>query len=271
MIDLKTRHLTKGLLAHCFIHLLVYVVLLSFYWLLFGGSILMMLLAVVLITITHFFVDYAKIKSIRRIRSTLGQTLLFVTDQMIHIFAIVVVLHFLTLEPFSMTSIYNGFVSLINGTIIWNEMERGLALGCIFILVTFGAGYFLGILLKDFTPKDDIQKDHYTIANEKTEVRTRMLPNGERESEMMTVKTEHLYRDSPQKIGRYIGMLERLMIVVLLLLQLPHGLAFIAALKSLTRFKQFDNKQFAEYYLIGTFSSSLIGLIFGVLAFAVIQ
>ncbi|MBM7094514.1 DUF3307 domain-containing protein [Bacillus sp. H-16] len=271
LIDLKRKNIIKGLLAHSFIHVNVYVVLLMVYWFIYGGSISLILLAAALIAIIHFFIDYLKIRLVSLNQATPYQAGLFVLDQVFHVISILLVLTLLGLGSFSFSGIYDGIVLFSAGAYPWETMERVVALGCIIVIGTYGAGYFLGILLKDFTPKDDIQKNHYTIANEKTEVRTRFLPNGEKESEMVSVKTEQLFKDSPQKIGRYIGMLERLLIIFLLLVQLPHGLAFLAALKSLTRFKQFDNKQFAEYYLIGTFSSSLIGIVLGVLALGVLQ
>jgi vacuolar-type H+-ATPase subunit I/STV1 len=51
-----------------------------------------------------------------------------------------------------------------------------------------------------------------------------------------------------------------------MMMDMPQGLAFLAALKTLTRFKQFEHKQFAEYYLIGTLSSAIIGILLGIVA-----
>lgn len=271
LIEFKKKNPAKGLLAHSFIHAGVAIIIIGVYWTIHGGTIGILLLGAVMIAGSHFVIDFIKMALVTKNTSTPYQTGLFLGDQALHIIAIIFILHVLGLESFSFSATYESAVQFTAGTYEWKTMDRVMALGSILIVGTYGAGYFLGILLKDYAPKDDIQKNHYTISNEKTEVRTRYLPNGEKESEMVTVKTEHLFKDSPQKIGRYIGMLERFLIIFLLLVQLPHGLAFLAALKSLTRFKQFDNKQFAEYYLIGTFSSSLIGFILGVCALAVIR
>jgi len=63
--------------------------------------------------------------------------------------------------------------------------------------------------------------------------------------------------------GTYIGMLERLLIVILVVKGAYTAIAFVGALKTLTRFKQFDEKDFAEEYLIGTMTSALFALICG--------
>ncbi|WP_171051690.1 DUF3307 domain-containing protein [Alteribacter natronophilus] len=269
LIRLKELNLLKGLAIHALIHASVYFTVLTVAWMFFGGSVLSLLFIIITVSVLHFAVDYIKIHLNYSFRSTAGQTVLFLSDQAIHIAIILgAVFYFI---PGGADAFTQQAAAIMNGTYNWHPADRAVAIISLLITGTWAAGYFLGILLQNITPKDDIQKNHYTIENERTEVRTRMLPNGERESEMVTVKTEQLYRDSPQKTGRYIGMLERLLIIVLLVLQLPHGLAFLAALKSLTRFKQFDNKQFAEYYLIGTIASSLIGLCIGMVALAVIR
>ena len=64
--------------------------------------------------------------------------------------------------------------------------------------------------------------------------------------------------------GRTIGMLERLPIVLLVVGDEWGGIGFVIAAKSLARFKEFDDRDFAEYYLIGTLTSSLFAIAVGV-------
>ncbi|MDI3312367.1 MAG: hypothetical protein QJR05_13215, partial [Thermoanaerobacterium sp.] len=144
--------------------------------------------------------------------------------------------------------------------------EKITATICVIILATYGAGYFLGILLKNIAPNTEFQEGIYRISDEKTEVKTKYENDGRKETEITTIKTEQYFHDSPTKIGQIIGMLERTLIVILMIINLPQGLAFLAALKTLTRFKQFEHKQFAEYYLIGTLSSTIIGILLGIVA-----
>jgi len=57
--------------------------------------------------------------------------------------------------------------------------------------------------------------------------------------------------------GKLIGTLERTFIYFLILLGQIGAITVIIALKSLARFKELDNKDFAEYFLIGSLLSLL--------------
>lgn len=63
--------------------------------------------------------------------------------------------------------------------------------------------------------------------------------------------------------GKYIGILERLLICVFVVYGIYHGLLLLGAMKTLARFKLFENKAFAEYYLMGTLISLIIAIICG--------
>ena len=65
--------------------------------------------------------------------------------------------------------------------------------------------------------------------------------------------------------GRYIGMLERTLMLTLVLVNALPSIAFVLAAKSLARFRELGEMKFAEYYLIGTLSSSCIAVITGLL------
>lgn len=55
--------------------------------------------------------------------------------------------------------------------------------------------------------------------------------------------------------GRVIGILERLIIFVLVLKGEYGALGFVIAAKSFARFKELDDRKFAEYFLVGTLAS----------------
>lgn len=63
------------------------------------------------------------------------------------------------------------------------------------------------------------------------------------------------------KIGSWIGILEREIMLILGLMGEYGAIGFVIAAKSLARHKQFDTPAFAEKYLIGTLLSSLMALI----------
>jgi hypothetical protein len=58
--------------------------------------------------------------------------------------------------------------------------------------------------------------------------------------------------------GRVIGALERLMTFFFVLNGAYSALGFLIAAKGMTRFKQLDDREFAEYFLIGTFLSIIL-------------
>ena len=63
------------------------------------------------------------------------------------------------------------------------------------------------------------------------------------------------------KIGSWIGILEREIMLILGLFGEYSAIGFVIAAKSLARHKQFDDAAFAERYLVGTLLSSLIALL----------
>lgn len=64
----------------------------------------------------------------------------------------------------------------------------------------------------------------------------------------------HVFIDEV-KTGKWIGILERLLILLLLYANQFTAIGFIIAIKSLARFKMLDSKIFSEYYLLGTLFS----------------
>lgn len=63
------------------------------------------------------------------------------------------------------------------------------------------------------------------------------------------------------KAGNIIGKLERIIIAILLLNNQIGVIGFVLTAKSIARFKQMENRDFAEKYLIGTLTSFLIVLV----------
>ncbi len=64
----------------------------------------------------------------------------------------------------------------------------------------------------------------------------------------------------PGRIGEAVGILERLLIVVLILGAADLAIGLVVAAKTLARFKQLEDREFAEYYLLGTLASVTIGV-----------
>ncbi len=65
---------------------------------------------------------------------------------------------------------------------------------------------------------------------------------------------------TPARVGATIGVLERLLIVAFILTGAAAATGLVVAAKTLARFKQLDDRQFAEYYLLGTLASVAVAI-----------
>ena len=63
------------------------------------------------------------------------------------------------------------------------------------------------------------------------------------------------------RVGSTIGVLERILIVVFVLTGTDVAIGFVVAAKTLARFRLLDDRDFAEYYLLGTLASVAIAII----------
>lgn len=71
---------------------------------------------------------------------------------------------------------------------------------------------------------------------------------------------------APARIGATIGALERLLIVAFVLVNAEAAVGFVIAAKTIARFKQLDDRGFAEYYLLGTLASVSVAFLSAVIA-----
>jgi hypothetical protein len=65
---------------------------------------------------------------------------------------------------------------------------------------------------------------------------------------------------APARIGATIGAFERLLIVAFILVNATAAVGFVIAAKTIARFKQLDDRGFAEYYLLGTLASVSVAI-----------
>jgi hypothetical protein len=71
---------------------------------------------------------------------------------------------------------------------------------------------------------------------------------------------------TPARIGATIGALERLLIVAFVLVNAEAAVGLVIAAKTIARFKQLDDRGFAEYYLLGTLASVSVAFLSAVIA-----
>jgi hypothetical protein len=68
-------------------------------------------------------------------------------------------------------------------------------------------------------------------------------------------------RIDPRMMGATIGVLERVLVIALVPGGGPAAVGFVVAAKTLARFRELNNKRFAERYLLGTMASVTIALV----------
>jgi hypothetical protein len=73
------------------------------------------------------------------------------------------------------------------------------------------------------------------------------------------------------RIGATIGILERILIVVFVLTGSEAAIGFVVAAKTLARFRLLDDRDFAEYYLLGTLASVAVAIVTGLVGRAAIS
>ena len=74
-------------------------------------------------------------------------------------------------------------------------------------------------------------------------------------------ETNLIEQKGDASVGQIIGKLERIIIAVLVLCNQIGTIGFVLTAKSLARYKQLENREFAEKYLVGTLSSITIAIV----------
>jgi hypothetical protein len=220
---------------------------------------------VVLISLSHGLIDRAKILATRRAygaaipagedgdpaspgtpatpggSSALGATwtpvpgALFALDQLAHL-GLIVLLWAVLLADVPLTAGWERTVGMV--TARWNPVVFGEAMlwiavvGSLLIVNVRGASFFVATLV---TPG----------------------PAGGDGPE-----------PTPDRIGETIGVLERLLVVVFVLGGAGIAVGLVIAAKTIARFRQLDDRAFAEYYLLGTLASVSVAVLSGLVAAA---
>lgn len=273
---------SKGLLYHCIHHLLVSVALL----LIFVEWQPMLIPILIVIVLLHYFIDFTKIRFEERVMADLiakdehekywiaylfeKKSSYFILDQFLHIVSIYLVLAVFRLNP-SYHIIYQTLI--IDGQAMEGELKT-IVLGVLIVLVTFAAAYFIASLMSDLqedkveneiaasTESDDehIKMMRSKIHSAKSDLTINEGYRAKNEDYILQVQYQEYNNANENSRGKYIGILERILIIIFIVANQFTGLALLVAMKTIARFKQFEDKSFAEYYLIGTLLSLIIGM-----------
>lgn len=180
---------------------------------------------VLIISVLHIFLDISKSFILSKIKiSKITDITIFIVDQIFHI-SIIIIGYMLILPKLN---VYFSKLLILHRNYTTNSENIILYIICV-IYVVLGGSILVSKLTNDLKPENE---NKYSTNQENT------------------------------SRGNIIGILERTIIFILLTLKSYGAVGFVIAAKSLTRFKKIEeNKEFAEYYLIGTLSSSLVALL----------
>lgn len=263
MVREKQKHLKK----HVLHHFTLYFAVLGLFW--FYGSpgkgvLETWLWPALFLTGTHFIIDYMKIKLVDTFSKVgnLYKLSYFIIDQILHLATIVI-----TCQLFygiKARSVFNRLMELV--TVEGATMDTMSELLFIFVILIFGttvSGHIIRILLGSLPGQLLSFEGKYTFQNNLKEDIYPEEGYGDRglseEYSYMIFNKHDLSR------GKLIGYIERLLVILLTFYHAYPAIAFIVTAKSIARFKQLDDRDWAEYFLLGTLTSMFLGLAFGIL------
>ncbi|WP_026567435.1 DUF3307 domain-containing protein [Bacillus sp. UNC41MFS5] len=260
MVIAKRKNLWKHVSHHLFTTALV----LIGFWILdynFENILKHLFIPLICIVASHLIVDWFKIILLNKLKMTNEENMkrlgYFVLDQVLHLGTILLACMFC----FQFNIV--GFVQQNGGL---SFIDSVLFFIIIVILTTTVSGHMIKILLGSLPNQLLTFEGKYSFKNEQNEAEfIRRGKKGLTEEYNFTVFSKHdLSR------GKLIGYIERLLVLLLTFYSAYPAIGFIVAAKSIARFKQMDDRDWAEYFLLGTLTSMFLGITLGILLKVVI-
>lgn len=263
MVKDKLKYLKKHLLHH----LLVSGIALAIIWAYqfeFKHIIHYIILPLSFIIITHLLIDLLKIKLIDSVKSTradnMKQLVFFLVDQALH--AAIILLSCILFFQISFADMTASLIEL-SGTSSLHPVNTVLFIIIIYILATSVSGHIVKYIVGSLPSEFANFEGELTLRNRMIDVQERNQPNTENS---FTGEYHYFTYSSPSRSrGKLIGYIERLLVILLTVIGAYPSIAFIIAAKSIARFKQLDDRNWAEYFLLGTLSSIFLGLVLGLI------
>ncbi len=252
----------KYLKLHIFHHFISLLIPFSVIWyqLNYENFIFYVLAPMIVILSSHLLIDYIKIKVIDK--NTSSKLAFFLIDQCLHI--LVIIITYLTVFSVDYRMLISSLLEIVtsDGNLL-NTTNTFLFIIIILILATTVSGHIVKFLLGTIPNQLGTFEGSYLFKNEKREDVLKgnvVNQNGVVEEYSYTIITKHdLSR------GKLIGYIERMLVLILTFYGAFPAIGFIVAAKSISRFKQMDDRNWAEYFLLGTLTSMLLGIALGLL------
>jgi hypothetical protein len=192
---------------------------------------------------------------------------LFIVDQVLHALVIVGVWAVVLVSAMPLAAVAQAVDRLAGG---WDRTTFHAAaligvVGLSLVIVNVRAGaFFVATLVR---PREAVEGRHiadepHARAVQPAAWRLRLGPLEAvaAPEKMPRSAPERASSASPARIGATIGILERLLIATLVLAGSEAAIGLVVAAKTLARFRQLDDRDFAEYYLLGTLASVAVAV-----------
>jgi hypothetical protein len=213
--------------------------------LLLGCQPLQLILYSLTITLVHLGIDYLKAVVLRKNDKNGTDFIVFLVDQALHFLTILMVWQWfdLSFDP-RLAGFYGKLIGPKLLAVLAPENKPPLPTSeslLLWVLTFLWVGWGGAILIRKFL--------NY-IADK----------NGS------LVLSGPIQNHTIQRTGNYIGILERMLILTFVLNNSLTAVAFVFTAKSIARFNELNNREFAEYYLVGTLSSTALAICGGLIA-----
>lgn len=214
----------KNSIKYMLLHCLIYSIIIGSGFFILNKNIKGTFVISGFVLLTHLAVDLVKRKYDKN--ADRYKYMIFIVDQAVHI---IILFSIFYTKNNNLCYLLNGY-SLINGLNIKSCIKIASA-----ILICWKPAAIFISLVFEVIPKT-IEKADEIVENE------------------ISIENEGV------RIGSWIGILEREIILMLGLMGQYGAIGFVLTAKSLARFKQLENKSFAEKYLVGTLLSAFIAI-----------
>lgn len=257
--DKMVNNKLKNIKKHIFHHVIVTGIVLSASMIYHSEKIHILtnlIFPMALISTTHFFIDILKIKLLDKIRINNEENLkrlgFFLLDQVLHLCMIILACYLFFHHDLM------GIFRIIEANQKLSTLNTILFILIIVIVATNVSGHIIKILVGSLPNHLLTFEGKYTFKNERHADQVN-------KNNLTEEYNYSIFSKQDLSRGKIIGYIERLLVLLLTFYSAYPAIGFIVAAKSIARFKQMDDRDWAEYFLLGTLTSMFIGITLGIL------
>lgn len=254
---LQTKHLSKikdnvfrGVIQHSFLYCIPFLLIWIFLGLdeVIGYAFLCICMIHLIIDSVKFLYKTRIIKRIKNKSFIINERTLYVVDQSIHLISIMIIC-------FINRSVMINHLFPLETFLRYINIDAHQFFQWILLLLIIGKPINISFkkLFTGLKPSDSVLSQYNSS---EVKLKAAAIDNA------MELNKKPILGIEERSAGQYIGLLERILIVIFLSIGQYASIGFIMTAKSIARYDKISKSQeFAEYYLIGTLASLISALI----------